>query len=176
MPDEELARRAKDFANQTPNFQPSVIEAVNASYAGDHGKFKHRFGSKTIFRWRDEKNEKRKSVVIYPLADISCRKDTGEVFKGTVQKKLAAGINRVCNGKLLFEKDDKSGIWECSVITSEHPQYNSNLPNTVECQAFMVGDLKFLLMMLGKEDFDSYWCYLCSLCHREWQENGHDPG
>ncbi len=26
--------------------------------------------------------------------------------------------------------------------------------------AFMIVNLKFLSMMLGKEDFDDYWCYL----------------
>ena len=37
----------------------------------------------------------------------------------------------------------------------------------------MVGDLKFLSMMLGKVDFDSYWCYLCMLSHPDWQQKGY---
>ena len=40
----------------------------------------------------------------------------------------------------------------------------------------MVGDLKFLSMMLGKEDFDSYWCYLCMLSHPDWQQKGYASG
>ena len=32
-------------------------------------------------------------------------------------------------------------------------------------------------MMLGKEDFDSWWsCYICSLCHASWQEDVHADG
>ena len=30
-------------------------------------------------------------------------------------------------------------------------------------EAFMIGDLKLLAMMLGKENFDGNWCYLCQL-------------
>ena len=40
----------------------------------------------------------------------------------------------------------------------------------------MVGDLKFLSMMLGKVDFDSYWCYLCMLSHPDWQQKGYASG
>ena len=56
-------RRATDFANQTEGFHLSIIEAVNSIYAGDHGTLKHRFGAKTVFRFKDKKNRKKKSVV-----------------------------------------------------------------------------------------------------------------
>ena len=40
----------------------------------------------------------------------------------------------------------------------------------------MVGDLKFLSMMLGKENFDTIWCYLCNLRNTQWQKKGHARG
>ena len=42
--------------------------------------------------------------------------------------------------------------------------------------AYMIGDLKFLCMILGKENFDGYWCYLCSLFYDDWQKEGHTCG
>ena len=62
------------------------------------------------------------------------------------------------------------------VISPGHEQFDSTSPMVVECRAFMVGDHQFLSQMLGKEDFDSWWCPLRSLCHADWQDTGHADG
>ena len=38
----------------------------------------------------------------------------------------------------------------------------------------MIGDLKFLSMMLGKENFETYWCILCQLAKKDWQDAWYD--
>ena len=92
------------------------------------------------------------------------------------KKNLKEGINAVHHGKLVFDKDAATSKWTCSVISPLHEEFSSASPNLVDCNAYMVGDLKFMSMMLGKEDFDSYWCYVCSLCHAVWQDEGHADG
>ncbi len=59
------------------------------------------------------------------------------------------------------------------MIAPDHPEYESGSPDVVNCKPYMVGDLKFQSQMLGKEDFDSVWCYLCNLRHADWQMTGH---
>ena len=46
-------------------------------------------------------------ILVYPLADILCTKDTGEVFKNTVKTNLVEGINRVHHGKVKFEMNSE---------------------------------------------------------------------
>ena len=114
--------------------------------------------------------------MVYPLADVKCKKDTGEVFKRTVRDKLAEGINRVEHGKVKFSKDAETGKWKCNIIDKDHVDFNSNHNCVHDAVSYMIGDLKFLSMMLGKENFDGYWCYLCKLCHPEWQAHGYACG
>ena len=65
-----------------------------------------RFGAKLVIGL---KGNKTKAVAVYPLADVKCKKDTGEVFKETIHKNLAAGINKVEHGRVKFEKNDDDG-------------------------------------------------------------------
>jgi hypothetical protein len=43
--------------------------------------------------------------------------------------------------------------------------------------AFLCGDLKFLFMTLGWEDFDTtFWCLYCKLFKNDWQDKDHIDG
>lgn len=46
-----------------------------------------------------------------------------------------------------------------------------------QCQVeiFMVGDLAFYSMMLGKENMLLHWCWRCSMSKNEWTENVDGP-
>ena len=79
-------------------------------------------------------------------------------------------INRVHNGKVRFEMNSKSKRWKVYIIDRDDADFDSDSDNVIDPEAFMVGDLNFFSMMLGKENFDSYWCYLCMLCHADWQK------
>ena len=166
---EELELRCTDFANIGDDFCPQDIEYIHSIYTGDHGKGKFRMGAKLVIGLKG----KKKAVAVYPLADVKCKKDTGEVFKETVHENLAAGINKVEHGRVKFEKND-DGKWKASIIDQDHVDFNGD--DTVDTTAFMIGDLKFLSMILGKENFDGLWCYLCSLYYDDWQKDGHECG
>ena len=50
-------------------------------------------------------------------------------------------------------------------------------PLTNNClDTFLCGDLKFLFMMLGREDFDTFWCLYCKLFKDDWQDDDHAEG
>ena len=167
---EELEIRCTDFANSTDDFCPSMIEYIQSIYTGDHGLGKFRMGAKLVLGLKGED----KAVVVYPLADVKCKKDTGEVFKETVHKNLAAGINKVEDGRVKFEKNVATGKWKAFIIEKDHADFDGDA--TIDAEAFMIGDLKFLSMILGKENFDGLWCYLCQLYYDDWQKEGHDCG
>ena len=74
-------------------------------------------------------------------------------------KTLAEGINRVEHSKIKFGKDTMTGKWNCTLIGKDDADFATSSSSVHNPLTFMVGDLKFLSMMLGKEDLDSYWCY-----------------
>ncbi|KAL7533094.1 hypothetical protein ACHAWF_006364 [Thalassiosira exigua] len=173
-PVKELELRLTNFANEIPGFDPANIEYIHSLYSGDHGKEKLRFGSKLVVQMTGEKNRYTR---VYPLGDAKCKKDNGDVFSNTLKPDLAAGINRVEKGQVKFQKT-ANGKWVCSLV--DPPTDPAATPvaevGVQDVTAYMVGDLKFLSMMLGKENFDGYWCYLCMLSIVEWAEVGHTPG
>ena len=89
------------------------------------------------------------------------------MLKETVHKNLAAGINKVEHGRVKFIQNDE-GKWNCTIIDKDDVEFNAS--NTIDAEAFMIGDLKFLSTILGKENFDGQWCYLCKLFYSEWQK------
>ena len=89
-------------------------------------------------------------ISVYPLADISCTKDTGEVFKNTVKPNLAKGINRVHNGKVRFEMNSESKRWKVYMMDCEDADFDSYSDKVIDPEAFMVGDLKIILYDVGQ--------------------------
>ena len=79
----------------------------------------------------------------------------------TIHKNLAAGINKVEHGRVKFEKNSDDGKLKAYIINKDHMDFDGE--KTIDMTAYMIGNLKFLCMILGKENFDGYWCYLCSL-------------
>ena len=179
-PADELCRRLADFANSTINFDPDCIEAIFSAYCGDHatknniGKF--RFGTKTVMRLRDKDNKPMKHTAVYPLADVKCTGDKAIVFKNTVRDNLVKGINKLCAGKVKFDKNEETGTWTATIIDKDHPNFNDGSKNVKDVVIFMVGDLKYYYQMLGKEGMTRHWCYLCKLRYEEWQEAVHALG
>ena len=108
-PRAEMERNLTDFANNYKNFDLSYIAAIQALYAGDHGKGKHRFACKNVLHLLvpDGRGGKKrdKNTLIYLLANIKTSKDTCEVFKGTIHENLKVGINQIVHRKDLFEED-----------------------------------------------------------------------
>ena len=170
-PAAELELRLTDFANRDDDFDPTQIEYVHSIYSGDHGKGKLRFCSKLVIGLKDSET---KATVVYPLGDVKCRKDKSVIFKNTIKDSLAEGINRVEHGKIEFVKDEDSNKWNCRLINPDHANYNTISDNILDVTAFMVGDLKFLSMMLGKENFEGDWCHICRLQSTQWQDVEYD--
>ncbi|KAL7544955.1 hypothetical protein ACHAWF_008325, partial [Thalassiosira exigua] len=91
--------------------------------------------------------------------------DSGDVFSNTLKPDLAAGINRVEKGQAKFQKTANHGKRTCSLV--DLPPEPAATPvaeaGVQDITAYMVGDLKFLSMMLEIGNFDGYWCYICRL-------------
>jgi hypothetical protein len=157
-PVHELLLRLTDGANaEKDSFDPNDNDTIFDIYAGDHVKSKHRFVCKVVVKMKTICSQKWCRV--FPLADISCSKDTCEVFIGTIKKTLAKGINNIVDGKVKFSHG--VGCWSCTLIDKDDNEYHMESNTTNNVILFMVGDLKFYSQMLGKVEFDGGWCYHC---------------
>ena len=65
--------------------------------------------------------------------------------------------------------------WKCSLIKKDTTNVEPTSDLVQKVEAFMIGDLKFLSIMLGKENFDCNWCYLCQLYTDKWKRCDHKP-
>lgn len=158
-------------------FDPSSIVTTASIYTGDQGKGKLRFGSKLVIRTKPA-NDIKSYPTIYPLADIKCKKDNGAIFKLTVKDNLAKGINRIEHGKVMFDSKEVEGQqkWYCTIVDPGSACYRPADPSVIDVVAFVIGDLKFLSMMLGKENFDTGHCFQCQLYIDQWQHKIHNRG
>ena len=71
-----------------------------------------------------------------------------------MHKNLAAGVNKIVDSNIKFEQIEVGGVttWKCSLIKKEATGLDATLDLVREVEAFMIGDLKFLSMMLGIEN------------------------
>ena len=143
--DQHLMRMTESIANSIPNFKPSDIEYIHSVYSRDHGQKKLRFASKLLVKMKGQDVHWK----VYPVGDADCKKDNGDIVKGTILPTLQRGISTVIASSMTFTFNESTKKWECNLVPMESVTTNY-------LDAFLCGDLKFLFMMLGREDFDTF--------------------
>ena len=87
------------------NLNPSEIEFVQVVNGADHGKLKFRFTAKLIVKACGKYYEQ-----IYPIGDVKCSKDTGELLRETLLPKISDGVNYVSLERVNLYKNGTSWI------------------------------------------------------------------
>ena len=166
----ELVNKVERMVNGIDDFDPENIEYTHSAYSGDHGCQKFRMASKLFMKYMDEDK-----TDIYALADVSCKKDNGVVLKNTIMEAMTAGVNKVEDSALKFTYHEGSKMkWKVELVKKEELELGSNGVKPVT--AFLSGDLAFLFLILGRENFSGHWCYICMLQKKDWQSFGHSCG
>ncbi len=165
------------------------IDFIHVAHGGDHGKAKFRFASKVVIRMKDGTYYDD----LFGLSDVKCKKDHAKILENTIFPKLMEGINEIETSRLVFtesgKNEDGKPIYTVDLQAKQEQAVaggntgNANDEETMgekhvvlEHVSFLVGDLAFLSVMLGKEGFESYWCNWCNLNKTQWQETGHKDG
>ena len=152
-PASEFISQLECMVNTIPSFHPNNIKNIVSAFSGDHGQKKFRAASKLLLEMMGLENVFES---IYPLADLACKKDSGEVLKSTIMPNLVPGVNKIEDSSVKFNLNESTKKWECKLVPN-------NTPGSIPVTAVLCGDLKFLFMILGRENFDTYWCYFCNL-------------
>ena len=145
---------------------PLEIDYIHIVHGGDHGKNKFRFASKVILCMKNGESYSQ----VFGLADVACRKDHAIILDNTCMPSLVEGINTIEECDILFsyasEDDDKDTNTLILNLTPTHRHVSTFY---VKPTSFLAGDLAFLAVIMGKEDFSSSWCNWCKYSKAEWQ-------
>ena len=165
------------YLMKSNNINPANIARVKCVHGGDHAssgaKPKHRFLAKCIIEMKKEEG-KDKAVTysqIYVLADVQCKKDTDVVLENTILKPMCKGMDKIAEGKLLFfnEGSGDKPKYEVKLCDDDDPIDHKSAIAIKDPICFLTGDLKFLAVVLGKADFDTWWCCYCNIFKDDWQ-------
>jgi hypothetical protein len=170
-PSEEFINSVETIVNGK-RIDPKEIEWINHCAGGDHADVKFRFLAKTIVKTKDGQYH----VDIYSLADVGCKKDTGDILFKTVLNPMIEGMNTVGKGKLIFNEtlheDDKKVVTEYTVDLVEAVDEEQSSGIVINPTSFLTRDLAFLAVVLGKENFAGWWCCFCKGYQPDWQKKG----
>ena len=143
---------------------PELIEFIHIAHGGDHGKEKFRFASKLVVKMKDGTYYDD----VFGLADVACKKDHAIILDNTVLPPLMEGINIIEDSDLVFNSvTSADGTSTLSIDMVKSNRHVSAL--SIKPTSFMVGDLAFLAVMMGKPNFSGAWCCWCKLTKDEWQ-------
>jgi len=155
------------------SLSPLEIDYIHIVHGGDHGKNKFRFVSKLIVCM---KNGKLYSQV-FGLADVACRKDHAIILENTCMPLIMKGIDTIEASDIVFSyasnADDGELVIDLDQSNSLDQSNRHASSFSIKPISFLAGDLAFLAVTMGKENYSSSWCNWCRLSKAEWQNKCH---
>lgn len=128
---------------------------------------------------------------VYSLAEVECKKDNAALVNATIGPLLKHALKRMVKYSWKENEeyplsDGTFTVFQNIITGSLTSEFNSEaalheVPNqevlfTIPIRVIMTGDIKFYTTMLGMEDHEGYWCWLCYLSKKEWQVTNHLKG
>ena len=159
--DELAAQLERQLANKKIT-DPSRIKRIDTMAGGDHGQGAFIFGAKVVvvLSGKTEEDEDESFSFEISVAEVLCTKDTAEILSKTVRDELTKGLKQIQLEKLLFGAVMHEGGSKVSCSFSATPGVAS-IPINVEL--YIVGDLAFTAVVLGKDGMSHSWCPMCKM-------------
>ena len=147
------------------------IRNIEVLLGGDHGKGSMTFMAIIIVRY---KNDNEPTEMKLQLAQVNSAKDTMLLLRLIVSK-ITPGI------LVMKPKEGKSYLHaEIDIEGKYNVDFNeSYIENctgvVIQINWYLIGDLKFLFMMLGRQNYAGVQCLYCMMKRAEWKEK-HSEG
>jgi hypothetical protein len=158
-------------------------ESMDITWGGNFGQGAFRAGASIVLRGPN------KFVDKYQVGEIVLRQDSNDALKETLIEPLNAAILRMTNGNIctgigpdgaahIFSHigDDDKPEFYVTFDEREKRDDADKLVKKLPFRLFITGDLKFIMVCLGRANADSKWCWLCDLSHAQWQIRNHADG
>ena len=138
------------------------IRKLEILLGGDHGKGALNFLAVVIVQYNDAESEPK--IIELQIYQLDHAKDTIHLLKHLVNK-ITPGIVRLepTDGKsTVYVCEENGGIYQiCGNVAGAIP---------VHLEFFLIGDLKFLFMMLGCDGYAGSQCLYCKLLAKDCKE------
>ena len=144
------------------------IDRIDFIIGADHGKGAFIVGAKIVVTLKQDSIHESFSFEI-SIAEIICRKDTAAVLKATIHDELTKGLKTIADNNINITLNDNNEI-ECCFST----QHVNEPATSLKATMYVVGDLAFYAMVLGKEGMSGNWCHLCMLNAKEFEDLAKD--
>jgi hypothetical protein len=146
--------------------QPCDVKHVQMVVGGDHGDTAFQFGASVLVELADNRNINFKVSV----CELICHKDTGRLLEETILVRLSSGLEIIATFELHLFTDEGGSLvaelWRSKQIQS--PTTTSHTPIT---KVFVMGNLAFQAMALGKESMARHWCMQCKASRLQFTDD-----
>ena len=170
MADETAVQLSRQLNSK--GIHPDRIERVDVVHGGDHGCKAFIAGSRisvilsknnnTTDDNEDEVKHESFSFEI-SVAEILCRKDNAEILTLTIKDDLTKGLKTIAEEHLNITVDDQNKV----VCSFGEASTDAAFPS-IKPHLYVVGDLAYYGMILGKEGMSGDHCHLCKLSAKEF--------
>ena len=92
-------------------------------------------------------------------AEIICRKDNAEILSLTINTLLSSALRCLSTQYLVFDEDDDVNCFLSFPVDGKV---------CIKPHLYVVGDLAFYGMVLGKEGMSGKHCHLCKMLHKDF--------
>jgi hypothetical protein len=137
--------------------QPSDVIHVRVVIGCDHGDTAFQFGASVSVELADNRIIDFQVLV----CELICRKDMGHLIKETILTRLSAGLEVISTFDLhIYNHHDNGAL----VVKYRHAGQiqTAPIPSHIPIsEVFVMGDLAFQAMALGKESMAGHWCMQC---------------
>jgi len=179
IPVDNLLECNTNKALEANSFDYNDLHKAHVILVGDHGQGAFRMMVTLLLitkpgRRRANTNEYIGSKLALEVDGqcgyVSCTKDTYNILKDTIASPVDHGLRNIRQaGHVTIYRDRLDANKVKMSFGNTHTQ--NTVLATAAVELFMVGDLAFYSMALGKESMANYWCWRCPLAKAEWTAN-----
>ena len=146
----------------------SSIDRLEILLGGDHGKGAMNFIAVIIVRYKvtkEQAQEGEPKILELQIGQVDHTKDNMFLLRHIIQK-ITPGITS------LNPKEGKSVIYVEYLKEKEYKILQEENKRTIKVNIhfFLIDDLKFFFMMLGRKGYAGTQCLYCTLLAKEWKE------
>jgi hypothetical protein len=136
------------------------IEKLELLLGGDHGKGAFTFLFAIVVRYKDP--TRAPMIVELQLGQIDSTEDSMELLRPLLDA-MMPGLNQ-----LMPFKEGKSAV---KVANKDYElQFGEEDEDAIPMKFYLIGDLNFLFMMLGRSGFSGSYCLYCELKQAQWKK------
>ena len=100
------------------------------------------------------------------VAEIICKEDCTDLLSRTIKDKLTEGLQTIAENELHIYIDKNDEI-QC---TYDAMPTETKCSKSIKLKLYVVKDLAYYAMILGKEAMSGHWCHLCKLSHKQFSD------